>query len=319
MDWTSLTAFRTVADERSFTRAAAKLHVTQPSLSRRIAKLERSLGVQLLDRSNHGVELTDAGRLLRTRLEDITTIWHDTGRDLRAMVTATPVTPLRIAFSSGKASALLRLLSASLPAVAWETKRVLPDPALAALAAGTVDFAYTYRLSSHPPRPIDGVRTVTIAHQPVWLVVARNHPLARYKQVALADLAEETWVTNTPSHPLRESDAAVFRAAGFEPKIAHVVDINTDTLDLIATGRYLSLGIPLTDLDDRVVTIPLSDESRRHVFLAWRPTRVSEDTARRVEVMRDYYRGQAKRFPHYWSWILDHPEDFPGLVEQASD
>src|SRR3954451_15068172 len=76
--------FVAVAEDRNFTRAAERLHVAQPALSRQIRQLETELGVELLERTTHAVELTEAGALLLERapalLAQADELWQDIGR-----------------------------------------------------------------------------------------------------------------------------------------------------------------------------------------------------------------------------------------------
>lgn len=81
MELRVLSYFLAIAREENFTRAAAQLHVTQPTLSQQIADLEAELGVKLFTRSNHNVVLTEDGMLLKRRARDILTLAEKTKRD----------------------------------------------------------------------------------------------------------------------------------------------------------------------------------------------------------------------------------------------
>lgn len=81
MELRVLNYFLAVAREENFTRAAAMLHVTQPTLSRQIAELEQELGVKLFVRSNHNIILTEDGMILKRRAQEILTLSDKTKQD----------------------------------------------------------------------------------------------------------------------------------------------------------------------------------------------------------------------------------------------
>lgn len=77
-----LETFLTIVEEGTISQAAVKLHISQPALSRQLRELEKSVGTQLLIRSNKQVQLTPAGRTLRTRAQDILSMVHTTQEEL---------------------------------------------------------------------------------------------------------------------------------------------------------------------------------------------------------------------------------------------
>ena len=83
MEFRTLKYFLTVAREENITRAAALLHLTQPTLSRQLMQLEEELGVKLFRRSQHHIVLTEAGMLLRRRAQEIVELGEKTARELR--------------------------------------------------------------------------------------------------------------------------------------------------------------------------------------------------------------------------------------------
>ena len=83
MEFRTLKYFLTVAREENITRAAALLHLTQPTLSRQLMQLEEELGVKLFRRSQHHIVLTEAGMLLRRRAQEIVELAEKTARELR--------------------------------------------------------------------------------------------------------------------------------------------------------------------------------------------------------------------------------------------
>jgi DNA-binding transcriptional LysR family regulator len=205
MDMRRLTYFLTVAKEGSFSRAAARLHMTQPPLSLAIAELEKELGVKLLLRSSRGVTPTEAGRHLMTSGDEVVAHIEEIREDLRQMGQG----------AKGKVSI------ASVPTVTWS---VLPEVLQRFLrAAPEVDVS----VSDPPPaqvidrvlhRQVDlgiiatvSLEQVRDTYSPSLQVMAvRELPLiaglpARMANapdtVRLADLHHETWLL--PARSLR--------------------------------------------------------------------------------------------------------------------
>jgi DNA-binding transcriptional LysR family regulator len=183
-----LRAFLAIAEEQNLTRAAARLHLTQPALSRALAQMERDLGVLLVERSTHHLELTEAGRAFEQRAFDAvrafeTALASAVGREL----------PLRLghSWSAGiHLAAILRSWGAA--ARPCDIVVIRSDDRSAGLTSGAVDAALTRG-------PVDGgrFRSTVIDREPRLAVVQRNHPLARRRRVTLDQLAGEPLVATT--------------------------------------------------------------------------------------------------------------------------
>ncbi|GEL24066.1 LysR family transcriptional regulator [Pseudonocardia sulfidoxydans NBRC 16205] len=179
--------FLAVADELSFTRAARRLHIAQPSLSAQIRKLEAQLGVTLLQRDTRSVSLTPAGQALRARgpaaLAGLTHAW-DAARRAGEELTGT----LRLAYtlSAGYDTApqLVQAVHERHPGVEIVTE-VLPTAAiLRAVRDRRADVGL-----ARAARPADGVDLQTVRRDPVGALVRVDHPLAELDAVALATVA----------------------------------------------------------------------------------------------------------------------------------
>ncbi|MEV5972615.1 LysR family transcriptional regulator [Streptomyces sp. NPDC051921] len=170
--------FRTVAEEQHFGRAAARLRMAQPSLSQRIQRLERELGVRLLDRGPRGATLTPAGRLVLTDTEHLlaaadrlaATVAHihsGTAGTLRAAV------PPRL--GAAAVGALLTAFRDRSPGGDLELRELTTTEQTAALTAGTLDAGIVRH-----PCPAPGLRFGPVLHQPLGALLAADDPLATH-------------------------------------------------------------------------------------------------------------------------------------------
>jgi DNA-binding transcriptional LysR family regulator len=231
--------FIVVAEYGNFSRAAAALHVAQPSLSRQIRRLEDQLGARLIDRTPHGSSLTEAGQAFLTEAKSLLHATHQA--ILTARGTGTTLTIGHV--GDLVATPIVQELRRRFPAAAIHTRH-LTWQQTHALVDGRVD-ALIARLPLSPPT--DGLQIDVLYHEPRVAVLPAFHPLAGRDSLTAGDLADEGLVacTSTPtmwSRPPGPEDS-------FE-----------DKLELIASGAVavLPAGDRRSTLHPGVVTIPIT-------------------------------------------------------------
>jgi DNA-binding transcriptional LysR family regulator len=182
--------FLAVAEELHFGRAATRLHISQPSLSAQIQKLERSLGTPLFVRTSRHVEITVAGRAFLDEARVVLAAIERAVERTR-LVGAGLAGPVRLGYAP---PASFETLPALLAAVANDSPdvTVLPSEhfsaeAPARLVAGEIDVG----LVLHPER-MNGVESEPLRVEPVAAVLSAGHSLADGRPIRLADLADET-------------------------------------------------------------------------------------------------------------------------------
>ncbi len=214
--------FVAVAQEASVTRAAERLHLSQPALSAAVRQLERQLGVGLLERSGRGVELTAAGELLLRRGVELLDHADTVVADVRAD-DAEPAARLRIGLSPtarhGVGPALLGACAAAAPAVMLYSSEDTTGALLRDVARGRLDLAVVFCAPEPPP---DGVEFERLTEEPAVVHMRADHPLASRPVVRLADLAGETVLVagGRESDGFTERILGAFAAAGVAPGTA---------------------------------------------------------------------------------------------------
>jgi DNA-binding transcriptional LysR family regulator len=212
--------FLTVAEERNFTRAAQRLHIAQPALSRQVRLLEEELGVELLHRTTHQFELTEAGRFLLERgpalLSTSEELWRSVssfGSGERGAV----IVAYGASASYGTAPRLLTALAERLPQLVLTTE-VKPTPAIiAAVTDGSVDVG----LLRCPPQ-VPELEVRTVRREPQGVLVGREHRLASFEQVDLTELSGERVLLHPRDANPGHYDAVLelCRRRGIEPHIS---------------------------------------------------------------------------------------------------
>jgi DNA-binding transcriptional LysR family regulator len=251
----------TIAEEGSFTAAAARLHIAQQSLSQQIALIERRLGATLFDRGPHGVTLTVAGAALLPEARAALAAADRAFEVARRAASDAPMR-LRIAFLSSVANHLLppviRGLREEAPELMVDTEELPIAQLVARLRDGTLDAGL-----SRPPL-VDDLVTEEIMREPVAAVLPAGHRLATAATLTLADLADEPWVltarsTWPPWHRKYDRD---FAAAGYEPRVVQRGTSPQNLLALVAAGVGVT-RLPLSSRslrDGGVAFVPLRDE-----------------------------------------------------------
>jgi len=242
MELRHLRYFSAVAETGNITRAAVRLRVAQPALSRQLADLERELDIRLLDRGRKGVTLTAAGREFHRRAK---TLLADAARAMEAARIAggSIAGRLTLGFQTGlhldHLGPAVRAFRARHPGVEFNFIYGLREPQMKALREGELDIAFV-----NVPGPLHGMDHRVVWRVPFRVVMPARHRLARRKSLELTDLAGEDFVFCTrESRP--EFYDEFFRHcanAGFQPQVVQEVGgYPTTILALIGQGVGLSV------------------------------------------------------------------------------
>ncbi len=254
MELRQLKHFVALAEERHFTRAAARVHVVQSTLSASISSLERELGTALLVRNSRRVDLTAAGEALLPDARKALAAAEngraavDAVRDLlRGHLTIGVIHGLGVIDFPG----LLTRYHDSYPGVAVALRYDAIDSLVQATVDGDLDMAFVNR-------PYDGrrVNELALGTEPLVLAVRHDDPLAQQNTVALTDLQDREFVERRADFPTRLHIDGICAELGFRRTICAESNAPDALVDLVEAGFGIAI-LPLALLSgtDRVVAV----------------------------------------------------------------
>lgn len=254
MELRQLAYFVAVAEERHFTRAAARVHVVQSTLSAAITSLERELGTKLLIRSSRHVDLTAAGRALLPAARSALAA-ADTGRAavdavrgvLRGHLTIGVVQALGIV----DLPVLLTRYHERYPGVGVTLCHNTIDNLVRATVDGDLDLAFVNR-----PYDARRVNELALGTEALVLAVRHDDPLARQKTIALTDLTEREFIASPTDFAIRARIDSVCAEVGLRRTICCESDTLSDQVDLVGSGYGIAFLPPaILKNSDRVVGV----------------------------------------------------------------
>jgi DNA-binding transcriptional LysR family regulator len=281
MELQQLEFFRAVARTGHVTQAAQSLGVSQPALSRAIARLERELGVELFDRRGRSVRLNRFGRAFAARVERALGEIEQGRRELADLAGLEGgVVSLGFLHTLGiqVIPELLGAFRASFPGVTFSLMQNASDTIYAHLWDGEVDLCF-----APPPVHDEGIVWTELFREELFLAVPAAHRLAGRATVRLAEIAEEPFISLRPTYSIRQLIDDLCRQAGFKPKIAFEGEEVGTVRGLVAAG----LGVALLPAPARPgpadpphikVSVP---HCERRLGLAWLRERFYGAAARR--------------------------------------
>jgi DNA-binding transcriptional LysR family regulator len=240
MDPRRVLTFRAVARERSSSRAARLLSLSQPSVSNQVAALEREVGVQLLERRPGGLRLTPEGEILLEHADAIADRFGLAERQLSGAAERQR-TRLRI-------GALPSALAAFVPEAIARVRAQHPDTQVTfdegtseelagRLASGELDLAIAYQDTTWPRSEPPGVKRHHLLHEEFMVAMAPDHPCAAQREVGLADLRHDDWTAALTDGVI----VRACRAAGFEPRLVSITHDQLAIRGLIIRGLAVTL------------------------------------------------------------------------------
>lgn len=243
MELRHLRYFVAVAKEENVSRAALKLHVSQPGLSRQIRDLEEELGFLLLERSAKSVRLTDAGRMFLTESRAVLQRADEAVKAARVIATGNRG-KLHIGYAPTLAARILpqaaRAFQTAMPGARVKLHDLSTKEIMAGLREGRLQLAFLERPRAAVMREL---RFDELLRDPLRLAVAPHHPLARRRVVALADAVREPFIAySSKDFPdYHELLARVFSAVKGRLHIAEEIDGGSSLISAVGAGNGVAL------------------------------------------------------------------------------
>lgn len=235
VDTEALRWFQLVVDGMTVTEVAEVHRVSQPGVSRALARLEHEVGTPLLQRAGRLLRPTYAGSVFKGHVDAMLHRLDDGLAAVNELVdpsTGTVSVAFQLSLGTWLVPGMIERFRAEYPHVQFRLEQSHDALGSSLVAGGRIDLELTSRRPRNP-----AVRWERLFAQPLFLAVRRGHRLARRGEVSLAEAADEDFVMLRPSWELRTLSDELCAHAGFEPRVAFEVD------DLPVVHGFVSAGL----------------------------------------------------------------------------
>jgi DNA-binding transcriptional LysR family regulator len=291
MELRHLRYFIAVAEALSFTKAAAKLRLAQPSLTRQVRNLEDEINVRLLDRSNNRVALTEQGRRFLFDSKKVLAMCDESVAAVQQMEHGES-SQLNIGYVAnvhyGLLPATLGAFRKLSPRVALNLFDMTSAEQFKALDAHKIDLGF---VGLRPAVTNHHLLAEAFAHDTMLVALPVRHPLAKKAKVKLSDLASQFFIgMSARTHPgAREWLLETCASAEFAGRILQEADVEPTALRFVGDGLGVAFmpeqitGLP----HEGVVFRPLSPPLRRESTIAWRADNPSKPLKDYIQIVKE--------------------------------
>jgi len=294
MELRYLRYFVAVADELNFTRAAEKLRVAQPSLTRQIHNLEDELGVRLLDRSKSRVSLTeegrrfllDARRLVALSLESVQAVQRFSRGESGQLNIG-----YLFKFNFDLLPKTLATYYRARPEIAVNLFDMSPAEQLRALESRKIDLGFVGLRPRAAGLGLAELVWERVTRHDVVVVLPAHHQLANKQRIMIGDLKKSSFVAlSEETHPgSRDWLSSICEQAGFAPRILQDVDLEAGIMTFVAEGLGVTLAREQIKNQPHpgVVFRPLATAAKADYWIAWHGGNRSKALADYVEIVKE--------------------------------
>ncbi len=291
MELWQLECFVAVAETLNFRRAAERLHVTQPSVSRHVRQLEEELGAVLLLRNRRQVQLTDNGRAVLSKAQSLLTEAAALAESVDRSVNGAPA-HLKVGVGIPLVKSIQKLVTEyarQFPKVDVQYQDILLANAQdKALRQGEIDIGISW-----PPIDQVHISSERLFDERFRVIVRKASPLAKHKKLRLRQLADQVLLLPDQTETSNRMVLQMASDIGLKLKVSHTTSLPHEAgAALVAAGKgvYVLAGSPLKfpSFGAGIIAIPLDEPMALEVHMAWRKGETSHvvlsflDTARKV-------------------------------------
>ncbi len=286
-------SFVAVAEELNFTKAAKRLQIAQPPVTRHIRDLEAELGVQLFERNSSRVFLTDAGRSFLNEARVV--LQHVSQAMEAARQTGSGwAGTVRLGIARGLGDAVSRIMNDYLrlaPRVEIDVRDIPSGFQCDALVDRKIDVGFM-----RPPINSAQLVSAALFQEQFSVVLRKDSPLAKRKRLEVRDLANQTLllIDRKMSPGVYDRTLALFRERGVEPKTVSTAALSGDEAGsiLVDSGKGIYIAVGKNPIHpaftDRLITLPLNDSAAvTDVHVVWRRDEQSRTTVDFVRFTRN--------------------------------
>ncbi len=292
MELDQLRYFCAIVDAGGFSRAARQIHVSQPSLSQQIRKLEDELGARLFDRLGRSVRLTELGRAFLPHARGVLRELEAARGDVlerKASIGGTICVGVIPTIAPYFLPPLLTAFSRQHPEARVTVVEEITPLLLEKLRAGGMDAALVAL-----PLPVRSheFEALPLLREKLYAVLPNRHPLARGRALSLGDLSEEPFLLLRDGHCFRETAVAACKRAHLNPQIVFESGQFSSILSMVSAGLGVSV-VPEMAVEKRPGCrfVPLADERAARTIGAI--TLRGKSSTRLQETFLEHLRGQA--------------------------
>jgi DNA-binding transcriptional LysR family regulator len=278
-DARELRVVKAIADEGSITGAALALGYSQPAVSQQLKRLERRLGVAIVERVGRSVRLTDAGRILARHAPAVTTALDAAAGELAELRGLRSARVRLVGFPSASPTIVPRLLADLAqrhPGISLTYVEAEPPEAVEAVREDRTDIALTFSYPGDRDDPhgssARGLAVHTVGADELLAVLPAGHPAATADIIDVASLADDDWIAGCPR--CRGHLLELCGRAGFAPRIAFETDNFVAVEGLVAQGIGVAT-LPRMAVESfpqlpgvAVVPLPAGEQRRIHTVTA---------------------------------------------------
>ena len=282
--------FRILAEELHFRKAAERLFISQPGLSRQIKQMEEIYQTKLFDRGKRSVLLTESGMYLKQEVDSIFNQLNNIQAQIEK-ITEGKITTLKLGFIGSAVQTILPDLLAKLkkrqPLIDITLNELSNEVQLEMLQKKGLDIGFV-RTESYP----SNIRTYPILTENFALVVPHGHPLLKKKKLNLSELKEESFILFSKQYSSSYYDLvmSIFRDHQFEPKVALRTVNALSIFNLVAQGLGVAI-IPSSlkkGYDSNVAFIELNHiPQRTTLYLAWNEQNINSGIQSVIDILKE--------------------------------